>query len=73
MEENMKAYTEVKMEEDIKVGQININNMVDEVKIYHEVKITIKYVPNALSPNTNPSYNILSVYINEKYIEESLG
>ena len=37
-----------------------------------EVKITIKYIPTALPPNTNPSYNVLAIDINEKHFEETL-
>ena len=33
-------------------------------------KITIKYVPTALTANTNPSYGVLDIDINEKYLKE---
>ena len=35
-----------------------------------KVKITIKYVPTALPANSNPSYNVSSIYINKEYLEE---
>ena len=33
-------------------------------------KFTIKYVPTALPANKNPSYGVLEIDINEKYLKE---
>ena len=33
-------------------------------------KITIKYVPTALTANKNPSYGVLDIDINKKYLKE---
>ena len=38
-----------------------------------EVKIIIKYLPTTLPPNKNPSFDVFSIDINKKYINEILG
>ena len=40
--------------------------------MYRKVEITIKYVPTAIPANKNPSYDVLSIEINEKYLKEKL-
>ena len=57
-----------KNEVDKYLSQTKIIGLTEDIK----VKNTRKYVLTTLPANLNPSYNVLAIEINKKYLEETL-